>query len=155
MSIPGAAERPLLRVNQIDFTRLIRIISRSILAEIEAMPKGWNFWRDGDIVKSTYPTEDEMRQQEELATARMEKRKHFRAMLFGSKQALGIIKRGIFWKIVVSLLVLWLFAFLWMNQWHYTSPNRKISSLTGRIYYFKDGAWIRVTSKTPPPQFYY
>jgi hypothetical protein len=60
------------------------------------------------------------------------------------------MKKGIFWKVIACLVVLWAFLFLWMCQWHYVSrPGGellfvivKTSRLTGRVYIFSKGNWI-------------
>jgi len=60
------------------------------------------------------------------------------------------MKKGIFWKVIVSLLVLWLFLFLWANQWHYYQPERgilvKTSKITGKTYWTLtgEGEWRKL-----------
>jgi hypothetical protein len=52
------------------------------------------------------------------------------------------MKKGIFWKIIAGLFVLWLFLFLWMNQWHYSFEGRmKTSKITGKTYKLVGGKW--------------
>jgi len=52
------------------------------------------------------------------------------------------MKRGIFWKVIISLVVLWLFLFLWMNQWHYYQAGLiKINRITGKVYQIEHGKW--------------
>lgn len=53
------------------------------------------------------------------------------------------MKKGVFWKVIISLLVLWLFLFLWMNQWQYArSGNLRTNKITGKSYVLQnDGKW--------------
>lgn len=58
------------------------------------------------------------------------------------------MKKGIFWKVIVSLLVLWLFLFLWANQWHYHQSESgmliKTSKITGKMYLAVGGEWRKL-----------
>ena len=59
------------------------------------------------------------------------------------------MKKGIFWKIIAGLFVLWLFLFLWMNQWHYFQRERlvfKTSKITGKTYglHLKTWKWTEL-----------
>lgn len=54
------------------------------------------------------------------------------------------MNKGIFWKVIVSLLVVGLFIFLWMSQWHYSTfinTPMKTSKLTGKIYIIEGPKW--------------
>jgi len=52
------------------------------------------------------------------------------------------MKKDLFWKIIVSLFIVWLFLFLWMNQWHYGAQGLiKTSRLTGKTYNWDKGEW--------------
>jgi hypothetical protein len=50
------------------------------------------------------------------------------------------MKKQIFWKVIASLIVVWLFLFLWMNRWHYLGDGTfKTSKITGKIYRMTEG----------------
>jgi hypothetical protein len=53
------------------------------------------------------------------------------------------MKKQIFWKVIIGLLVLWLFLFLWMNQWHYAlTGTARTNKITGKTYVlWNDGKW--------------
>jgi hypothetical protein len=52
------------------------------------------------------------------------------------------MKKGLFWKVIASLFMLWLFLFLWMNQWHYApSGIAKTNKITGKIYHIVGDKW--------------
>jgi hypothetical protein len=56
------------------------------------------------------------------------------------------MKKGIFWKVIACLVVLWLFLFLWMYQWHfYANPDGtagfKTSKISSKIYIHDVGEW--------------
>lgn len=52
------------------------------------------------------------------------------------------MKKDLFWKAIASILILWLFLFLWMSQWHYGGEGLiKTSRLTGKTYNLRNGEW--------------
>lgn len=53
------------------------------------------------------------------------------------------MKKPVFWKIIVSLLVLCFFLLIWMNQWRYYNEGiTRINKITGKVYRLRAGKWI-------------
>ena len=52
------------------------------------------------------------------------------------------MKKDLFWRVIASLLVVWLFLFLWMSQWYYHGQLRT-NKFTGKVYVLRDKDWER------------
>jgi len=53
------------------------------------------------------------------------------------------LKKGdSFWKVIASLITLWLFIFLWTNQWHYAgNGGYRTNRITGVAQVLRNGGW--------------
>ena len=47
------------------------------------------------------------------------------------------MKKQIFWKVIISILVLALFLVIWMSRWKYeANGTRRINRITGEVYMY-------------------